>query len=195
MILEIVEHVVDRVDGLGDVAVAEKRSLLARRLRFRVFVAQIETVPLGGACDLGGGVSLAHEDAVVAGIVVVTHQDDPETALVFGDRAVGLIGELDFGAGGSPCRTAQHTVDLYPLFADFDRGVPGTLRFERQVLGRGLVLAVGEYHLERRIVIVPAVDALGVDDAADLENRHGIHRGFVESFQLDRQSYLCGAAV
>ena len=45
MVLEIVEHVVGRVDGLVEIAEAEQRPLLARRLRFRVVVAKIETVP------------------------------------------------------------------------------------------------------------------------------------------------------
>ena len=72
MVLEIVEYVIGRVDGLVEIAEAEQRPLLARRLRFRVVVAKIETVPFGIARDLVGSVALTNEDPVVAGVVVIT---------------------------------------------------------------------------------------------------------------------------
>ena len=120
MVLEIVEHVVGRVDGLVEIAEAEQ-PLLARRLRFRVVVAKIETVPFGIARDLGGSVALTDEDPVVAGVIVVTYQNDPVPALIRADGAVRLVGEPDFGPGGSFGPASEHAVDPDPVAAGVNR--------------------------------------------------------------------------
>lgn len=73
-----------------------------------------------------GGIALTHEDAVVARQVVIADQDDAAPALIFADRAGGLIGKADFGPGRSLHRAAQHAVELDPLLADLDLGLPGT---------------------------------------------------------------------
>ena len=195
MVLEIVEHVVGRVDGLVEIAEAEQRPLLARRLRFRVVVAKIETVPFGIARDLGGSVALTDEDPVVAGVIVVTYQNDPVPALIRADGAVRLVGEPDFGPGGSFGPASEHAVDPDPVAAGLDFSLPRPLRFERKVLCGGLVLTVCEHHVERCAVVVTAVNAFGIDDAADLEYRHGVHRRFGMPLQLDGQFHLRRASV
>ena len=195
MVLEIVEYVVGRVDGLVEIAEAEQRPLLARRLRFRVVVAKIETVPFGIARDLVGSVALTDEDPVVAGVVVITHQNDPVPALIRVDRAVRLVGETDLGPGGSFGPPSEYAVDPDPVAAGLDFSLPRPLRFERKVLCGGLVLTVCEHHVERLVVVVTAVNALGVDDAADLEYRYGVHRRFGVPLQLDGQFHLCRASV
>ena len=66
------------------------------------------------------------QDAVVTRQVVIADQDDAAPALIFADRTGGLTGKADFGPGRSLHRAAQHAVELDPLLADLDLGLPGT---------------------------------------------------------------------
>lgn len=74
-----------------------------------------------------GGIALTHEDVVVARQVVIADQDDAAPALIFADRTGGLTGKADFRTRVDPLhRAAQHAVELDPLLADLDLGLPGT---------------------------------------------------------------------
>ena len=126
MVGKPVELVVDGVNGLVDIAVAEERTLLAGRGGLVILIFQVECVPFGRSGHPDGGIALTHEDVVVARQVVIADQDDAAPALIFADRAGGLIGKADFGPGRSLHRAAQHAVELDPLLADLDLGLPGT---------------------------------------------------------------------
>ena len=126
MVGKPVELVVDGVNGLVDIAVAEERTLLAGRGGLVILIFQVECVPFGRSGHPDGGIALTHEDVVVARQVVIADQDDAAPALIFADRTGGLTGKADFGPGRSLHRAAQHAVELDPLLADLDLGLPGT---------------------------------------------------------------------
>lgn len=176
MVGEPVELVVDGIDGLVDVAEAEERTLLAGRGGLVILVIEVESVPFGRSGHLHGGIALTHEDAVVARQVVIADQDDAAPVLVLADRSGRLIGKADFGPGGSLHRTAQHAVEFDPLLADLDLGLPGAFGFEHRIPRGRFVQPMCQCHLECRIVVVAAIDALGVDHTAHLIDRYGVHR-------------------
>ena len=91
-----------------------------------ILIFQVECVPFGRSGHPDGGIALTHEDAVVTRQVVIADQDDAAPALIFADRTGGLTGKADFGPGRSLHRAAQHAVELDPLLADLDLGLPGT---------------------------------------------------------------------
>ena len=91
-----------------------------------ILIFQVECVPFGRSGHPDGGIALTHEDVVVARQVVIADQDDAAPALIFADRTGGLTGKADFGPGRSLHRAAQHAVELDPLLADLDLGLPGT---------------------------------------------------------------------
>ena len=96
MVGKPVELVVDGVNGLVDIAVAEERTLLAGRGGLVILIFQVECVPFGRSGHPDGGIALTHEDVVVARQVVIADQDDAAPALIFADRTGGLTGKADF---------------------------------------------------------------------------------------------------
>ena len=92
MVGKPVELVVDGVNGLVDIAVAEERTLLAGRGGLVILIFQVECVPFGRSGHPDGGIALTHEDVVVARQVVIADQDDAAPALIFADRTGGLTG-------------------------------------------------------------------------------------------------------
>lgn len=71
---------------------------------------------------------------------------------------------------------AQHAVEFDPLLADLDLGLPGAFGFEHRIPRGRFVQPMCQCHLECRIVVVAAIDALGVDHTAHLVDRYGVHR-------------------